>query len=191
MTAAAPIRLALVDPAAVEALQRFAGHAGWRPVGRREPSPTHAGLESWQVPETGTTVHRVDDRFLGVNYLELEGPAAAALVTQLDTSIATLDLDDVAAALRSPRTPDNRRAALLRYLGVLAPRAHDDTLMHLIADGLQCASPEPRAAALEVIAALGWPELRPLLVAVALADESDALRARATRIARAFDAVGS
>lgn len=188
MDASPAHRLALPDDGSVHRLRAHAAQQGWPLLAQRPASASHAAVQTWQAAPDQTQLHLVDDAFLGLRYLVATGASAGATVQQLRAAVGGVDLQDTATALRDPATRGAARANALRQLAVLVPPAYDDAVMHLLADGLQDADPAVRAAALQSIAALGWPELLPLVHAVVLADASDALRARATAIAQAFRA---
>lgn len=184
-------RLALLDDGGVARLRAHAARQGWPLLQRQAASASHAAVETWLAAPDQTQLHLVDDAFLDQRYLVATGASAGATVQQLKAVADGADLQDTVTALRTPATSAADRAGALRRLAVLVPPTYDDAVMHLLADGLQQADPAVRAAALQAIAALGWPELLPLVHAVALADASDALRARATAIAKAFTAANS
>lgn len=185
MQHAASFRLVLPSAAAVGRLHGLAADEAWRGVERREASSTHAAMQGWEVPPSGTLVYEVDDGFLGQTWLHIEGDGALALAQRLGPALGATDLETTLKALRAPGLADAERGLLLRRVGVLCAEERSD-VMHLIADALACADASPRAAALEVIAALGWPSLRPLVNAMLTIESTPALKARALQVAQAF-----
>ena len=187
-TAADEVRLALATPDGAPEIEARAAREGWVLLERRPATSSSGAVSSWELPALLATVYVVDDRFIGQSYLVLVGEDAERAAAGLRSSVALVDLAEAQALARPPGATAQRESAL-RMVAVLAPVAYDETLMHLLADGLMADELAIRATALEALAAIGWVELHPLAAAVAAADVDPGLRTRASAVLGAFIAV--
>lgn len=158
------------------------------------PADAEGGLEIiWQHADAPVELHFIQDDIAGQAYLALVGPAQAVAAAEagLRAALPLADLADVLARNRLTPTSDatGRLNDLPGLIAVLGPPVYDPAVMHALADLLGSDDANLRLRCLAAIARLGWPELRPLVTAVATADDQDFVRWRAADLLLAYDRV--
>jgi hypothetical protein len=178
------LTLALDARATRADVHAFVRTEGWR-LEQTLPADRRHGFEQiWSAPDRPLTLHYVEHELAEQAYVVLRGPAAD-VAQRLRAALPGVDLSGALALARSARdAAEQTRAA--RCLAVLGPPSYDEQVMHALADLLQSDAATVRRQALTAIACLGWPGLRPLVVAVALADTEAGLRQYAQSIEHAF-----
>ncbi|WAS97618.1 HEAT repeat domain-containing protein [Nannocystis punicea] len=139
----------------------------------------------WASRDGATRLHRLDDRFLSIAYLVVDGAEEASLAAGAIDELDGLSLATLLAALAvDPRAA--RAFPVIASLGVLAPPSFEprvfDHLSRLLADE----EPSLRSKALNAAAYPTWPEFLPLLEAMANDDPDLAVRERAAVALAAF-----
>lgn len=179
------LTLALDARATRADVDTFARTEGWH-LEQTLPADRRHGFEQiWSAPDRSLTLHYVEHELAGQAYVVLRGPSAAEAAQRLRAALPAVDLDGaLALARRASNAAELTSAA--RCLAVLGPPSYSEPVMHALADLLQSDVAAVRRQALTTIACLGWPGLRPLVVAVALADPEEGLRQYAQSVEHAF-----
>ena len=172
---------------------RVAQQGGWIHQ-QTLPADAENALEIiWRHAQAPVELRFIQDDIAGQAYLALAGAALAVVAVEagLRSSLPLTDLAEVLSRNRRalPGEMTDHLSKLPGLLAVLGPDVYDPAVMHAVADLLESSNANVRLRTLTAMARLGWPELRPLVTAVAHADEQDFVRWRAADLLLAYDRV--
>ncbi|HKE77253.1 MAG TPA: hypothetical protein VKB57_26770 [Acidimicrobiales bacterium] len=146
--------------------------------------PEDGFLASWRLP--GALVRIFDDPALHVVQLMVTGPDRDDVAARLRAVIPTFAPEDMPGLFAAVESRDH----LVRLLGLLAalsPETADPALVALYREGFGHADALVRMSAVLDASVPGWPELRPDIERLAVADEDERVRETAATVLDVLD----
>jgi len=146
--------------------------------------PEEGFLASWRLP--GALVRIFDDPALHVVQLMVTGPDRDDVAARLRAVIPTFAPEDMPGLFAAVESRDH----LVRLLGLLAalsPETADPALVALYREGFGHADALVRMSAVLDASVPGWPELRPDIERLAVADEDERVRETAATVLDVLD----
>jgi len=136
----------------------------------------------WASRDAATRLHRIDDPYSGLVYLQIEGDGAAGLAADAEEALNGLTAALLIAAMKG-RSDEAISPPAVAALGVLAPAQADEDFLASFRWLLGHADPGVRMAAIAATAYAVWPELAEDVAALAASDPDEAVRAYAANAA--------
>jgi hypothetical protein len=151
----------LKPPRATIDVVRAARKNNWRHVKRIDPGERRFYEEIYEVPDTGTVVRVIDDHFVQIIYVALQGEGRQQVESTLRKQVETLEDTAIDALLKSQNPKD--RATGIRILGAIAPDIADNRITEAFSKALEDKSPEVFKALIAAVGRAAWPELWPIV----------------------------
>jgi NTP pyrophosphatase (non-canonical NTP hydrolase) len=155
------ILVVLKPPRATIDVVRVAGRRRWNHRQRILPTERRLYEEIYEVAETGTIVRVIDDHFMQIIFVALQGNGRDVVESVLRKEIETLDDAAIEALLRSEKPKD--RATGIRVLAAIAPDTAEPKIVKAFAKAAKDPALEVFQALVEAVGRAAWPELWPVL----------------------------
>ncbi len=133
----------------------------WRHVQRILPAERRLYEEIYEVPATGTVVRVIDDHFVQIIFVAIQGNGGDEVEAILHREIETLDKAAIDALLTSEKPKD--RATGIRILAAIAPDTADPKTVEAFSKAAKDPSPEVFKALVDAVSRTAWPELWPIV----------------------------
>lgn len=151
----------LKPPRATIDVVRAARKNGWRHQQRIDPTEQRLYEEIYTVPGTDTVVRVIDDHFVQIIYVALQGKDRDAVETSLRQQVETLDDAAVDALVGS--TIPKERAIGIRILGAVAGDTADPRTVEVFKKATRDTAPEVFKALTAAVGRAAWSELWPVV----------------------------
>jgi hypothetical protein len=148
------LRLLPKDP---ETVGGFARELGWRNTRVIHGTRTKPEETVYATTYPNTTVHRIEDPRIDVEYLAIAGDHMELVRDQLVAIREFLSLEEVLAGARRAKSPDHRIEAIY-CLALLAPDAFDASIFDVFSTYWRDDDARARDATVVATAYVGWPE---------------------------------
>jgi hypothetical protein len=127
----------------------------------------------YELPDGETVLRGIDDHFVVVTYAVITGPMAAEVEEKLRRGGETLE----EATLWQWTTSDDpaERAFALRAFAAISQESASPRIVSLYSDAVADDDPAVRAALIEAVGRAAWPELWPVVDAIAKAETPEAV----------------
>jgi hypothetical protein len=164
--------IVLKPPHATISVIKVAEKHHWRYRQQILPAERRLYEEIYEVPSSGTIVRIIDDHFVMIVFVALEGPGRSEVEAIIRQEVETLDDKSIAVLLKSNKPKD--RATGLRILGAIAPDVADPNTVKVFSEAAKDRAPEVVAALMDAVSRASWPELWPVIEELAKADTPEA-----------------
>ena len=162
----------LKPPHATISVIKVAERHHWRYRQQILPAERRLYQEIYEVPSSGTIVRIIDDHFVMIIFVVLEGPGRAEVEALIRQEVETLDDKSIASLVASNKPKD--RATGLRILGAIAPDVADPNTVKVFSEAAKDKTPEVVAALMDAVSRAAWPELWPVIEELAKAGTPEA-----------------
>lgn len=161
--------------------QRFAMAMGWLEHEFHPATPSSPEEHIWLTEDQRAGVHWLKDGILGLEYVAVTGEEHDAVVDLLTRELPCYTVQEI-RAMCNKTVPWYDEVPIINMVAVGGPPVFDDAVFGLIARSMEHEQSAVRNAAIVACAYLGWPQLRPLLLAARDRDPEPELRTLASQL---------
>jgi hypothetical protein len=175
----------LKPPRATIDVVRLARKLKWEHKQRIDPGERRFYEEVYEVPGSGTVVRIIDDHFVQIIYVAIEGSGRKDVEAAIRKEVQTLDDSAIAALVKSDNAKE--RATGIRILGAIAPDTADKGTVAAFKAAADDDSADVFKALTAAVGRAAWPELWPVvdkLAATGKAEGKDLAKAYEARVPR-------
>lgn len=148
-------------PATLLAVVDVADDNDWTEVEHFERAERRNEEIIYELPDGETIVRGIDDQFVAVVYASIEGPNRE--LAEKTLRAAGRALDDVTLWQWTESADPKERSFALRAFAAISDEAADPRVVTLYTKAVKDEHPEVRAALIEAVGRVAWPELWPVV----------------------------
>lgn len=141
----------------------------------------------WVTADDATTVHLIEDQFIGKSYAVVRGPDREAVARQVGQIAPVQTLEEIEQGLARPGLADATAASLCNAAALAADRAQSQRYLALFRAGLAWQSAAVRAVMVEALSYVEWPEVPGLVRMAAEMDPDPKVQAHARALLKTYE----